>query len=92
MSSDEVKQKLGGLVYVVWQKKKRGGQAGKKIWCKTVTEVLKGLKRRDPLLLCKIAVSEWECVTLRDRKKPYDIMIYYVKEKRETVHFSHLQY
>lgn len=31
-------------------------------------------------------------MTLRDRKKPYDIMIYYVKEKRETVHFSHLQY
>lgn len=52
-----------------------------------MTEVLKGLKRRDLLLLCKIVVSEWECVSLRDRKKPYDIMIYYVKEKRETVHF-----
>lgn len=29
---------------------------------------------------------------VRDRKKPYNIMLYYVKKKKETLHFSHLWY
>lgn len=89
MSSNETELELSRIVDFVRQKKEV--KAGNSKLYKNCDRCIEGLDvERDPLLLFTLAVSEWVCVS--DRKKPYNIMLYYVTKKRETLHFSHLWY
>lgn len=84
MSSNETEMELSRIVYFVWQKKEV--KAGNSKLYKNCDRYIEGLDvERDPLLLFTLAVSEWACVS--DRKKPYNIMLYYVKKKEKLCTF-----